>query len=184
MRSSNEIQKQLTVYSALLDLTVVTATIPFQTPAASGVPWVGRNLAHRLGSSTFKPLNALGKMKGPVVVNYPPGASPAQMAEVHAYVQAANYAVRTGELSATGRVSTTGALRAASNQAAAAERQAAGAAGQPYYGVVGHVPDTTWIGKPVPPIWLDQTGSVNSSVGAQALRYPLGFKPTGFTVGK
>ncbi len=89
------------------------------------------------------------------------------------------------------------------SEAAVAERSAALLAGQPYKGVVGHLPDRTWLGmypycqissayKPLAQKsaerpgaswgWLDQDASVNSSFGAQSKRYPDGYEPTEFRV--
>ena len=45
---------------------------------------------------------------------------------------------------------------------------------------VGHVPDTTWTGTAQPHSWQALDGSINTSLGAQALRYPVGYEPTGF----
>lgn len=61
-----------------------------------------------------------------------------------------------------------GLLRRQASHAAALERARALAAGTPYRGVVGHVPDTTWTGKPEPFEWADQSLTVNSSMGGQA----------------
>jgi toxin YxiD len=60
------------------------------------------------------------------------------------------------------------------------EGRRAAAAGEPYAGDVGHVPDTTWVGKPDPPSWQDLTEKANKSLGAQARNYPVGYKPTRF----
>jgi hypothetical protein len=77
-------------------------------------------------------------------------------------------------------VSTGGQLRAEASASAREEGRRAAAAGTPYAGNVGHVPDTTWVGKPDPPSWQDLTEQVNKSLGAQARKYPIGFKPTRF----
>lgn len=42
------------------------------------------------------------------------------------------------------------------------------------------LPDTTWTNTPVPPSWLDLDRTVNSSLGAQAKNYQIGYKPTWF----
>jgi len=120
---------------------------------------------------------------GTVYVNPPPGATADQVQQVQSYVTGANQAVIADALSPEGRVSTAGSLRNAASLAAAAERQAAADAGTPYQGQVGHVPDTTWTGTPVPFMWLDLDPRVNASIGGQANRYPLGFVPTDFQVG-
>lgn len=85
-----------------------------------------------------------------------------------------------GALSPTGRVSTHGDLKAASTVARNSERTLAEEAGAPYQGVVGHAADTTWTGQPVPREWHDQTQRVNSSLGAAAGNYPVGYRPTIF----
>ena len=63
-----------------------------------------------------------------------------------------------------------------------ARSKLAGLQGRPYQGVVGHGPDTTWTGKAEGYRWLDQNYRVNSSLGGQSTRYPIGFKPTGFVL--
>ena len=117
---------------------------------------------------------------GPVDVKPPPNATPEQINQVKQYVKGANEALNDGALSPTGRVSTKGALRTEASTAAAAERARAAAAGQPYSGHAGHVPDTTWTGKADPHSWLDLDPTVNTSIGGQANRYPIGYKPTEF----
>ena len=107
-------------------------------------------------------------------------ATPENVAQTKAYVDGCNDAMKDGALSSTGRVSTTGTLRTEASRAAAVERATAAAAGNPYTGHVGHVPDTTWTGTAQPHSWLDLNPSVNMSLGAQALKYPIGFQPTGF----
>ena len=119
-------------------------------------------------------------MSGPVDFEISPSWTPEQIAHGKAAVESANRALRSGGLSPTGRVSTKGRLRRQATREAAAERNRAEAAGQSYRGVAGHGPDTTWTGKPKPPEWQDEDWIVNSSLGAQARRYPLGYKPTEF----
>ncbi len=119
---------------------------------------------------------------GTVTVNPPPNATAAQIQQVQAYVDGANQAVDQGLLM-NGRVPTAGDLRVAASAAATAERASAAAAGTPYQGQVGHVPDTTWIGTPLPFSWLDLDPSVNMSIGGQTRRYPIGYVPTGFNIG-
>ena len=119
---------------------------------------------------------------GTVYVNPPPNATLAQIQQIQAYVNGANQAVDQGILMG-GRVSTAGALRLAANRAADIEAARGAAAGTPYLGQVGHVPDTTWIGVPEPFSWLDLEPRVNLSIGGQARRYPLGYVPTDFQVG-
>ena len=46
---AHETRGAFRVYTALLDLTVVAASIPFQVPSAASIPWLGKNLAARLG---------------------------------------------------------------------------------------------------------------------------------------
>lgn len=120
---------------------------------------------------------------GPVYVKPLPNATPEQIAQTQQYVNGANQAAVAGALSPTGRVPTAGSLRNAASQAAAAERAAANAAGTPYQGVVGHVPDTTWGGTPDPFLWMDLDPAVNASIGGQANGYPIGYQPTEFIFG-
>lgn len=118
---------------------------------------------------------------GPVIFKPPKaGASAAEMDQIREYTAGCNKALEDGALSPTGRVSTGGKLRAEASAAAREEGRRAAAAGEPYAGNVGHVPDTTWVGKPNPPSWQDLTEQVNKSLGAQARNYPLGWMPTRF----
>jgi hypothetical protein len=120
---------------------------------------------------------------GPVEIYLPKkGATPEEIDQMQAYVDAANRAKAEGALSPTGRVSTEGELRLDSNVAAREERARAEAAGTPYQGHVGHAPDATWTGKPQGYEWHDQTGRVNTSLGRQAQRYPIGYRPTRFVL--
>jgi RHS repeat-associated protein len=120
---------------------------------------------------------------GPVYVNSPPNATPAQVQQVQAYVNAANQAIGADALSVEGRVPTQGDLRQAASIAARAERTRAAAAATPYQGEAGHVPDTTWGGTAQPFLWLDLDPSVNRSIGGQANGYPFGYVPTEFIFG-
>jgi hypothetical protein len=119
-------------------------------------------------------------LSGPVVFRAPEGATAAEIAQLRAYVEGSNEALRNGVLSPVGRVSTKGTLRTDASIEAALERARAVEAGAPYQGHAGHVPDTTWTGNPVPHSWLDLSPRINSSLGGQAGRYPLGYKPTEF----
>jgi hypothetical protein len=110
----------------------------------------------------------------------PPGATSEEIAQVKAYCEQCNQALEDGALSPTGRVSTSGALRAAASRSAAMEREAGIARGEPYAGHVGHVPDTTWTGNPYPWAWMDLIPRVNMSLGGQAVQYPIGYMPTEF----
>ncbi len=121
-------------------------------------------------------------MTGPVRLKPPPGATPDELAQVRRYCDGCNQALAQGELSPTGRVSTKGPLREKASRAADRERARAETAGQPYQGHAGHVPDTTWTGNPVPPGWADLSPRVNTSLGGQTGRYPVGYKPTIFEV--
>ena len=96
------------------------------------------------------------------------------------HVDMANAARLEGHLAEEGRVSTKGKLADEARLAAREERVRAERAGTPYSGVAGHVPDSTWTGKPTTGIWQDQNYSVNSAFGSQARHMPLGFKPTVF----
>ena len=117
---------------------------------------------------------------GPVEFSPPPNATAAEIAEVKNYVAVCEQARCSGQLSSTGRVGTSGTLRRQASGAAAAERRRAQAAGTPYSGVVGHGPDTAWTGNPVAPVWIDMSPRVNSSLGGQVGRYPVGYIPTRF----
>ncbi|WP_448710662.1 hypothetical protein [Microbacterium profundi] len=126
--------------------------------------------AHKPGS---------GESSGPVVFYDPKkGATPDQKAQIQEYIDGCNAAGKDGYLSPTGRVSTKGELRTDASAAAAAEK-----AGGTYTGHPGHVPDTTWTGIPDPHSWLDLDPSVNTSLGSQALRYPVGYRPKNFIYG-
>lgn len=120
-------------------------------------------------------------MKGKVVFVDPVGGTTLQGQNmIREAVALGNLAEQNGFLSPTGRVSTLGALRADASAAAAAAREAAAEAGTPFRYVVGHGPDTTWTNRPVSPYWQDVLASINSSLGSQSRRYPIGYKPTGF----
>lgn len=120
-----------------------------------------------------------GETSGPVVFYDPKGgATPDQQAQIQAYVNGSNDALRDGYLAPNGRVSTTGQLRQDASAAAAAER-----VNGVYNGHAGHVPDTTWTGQPNPHSWLDLDPAINQSLGGQSRRYPIGYQPTGFHYG-
>ncbi len=121
-----------------------------------------------------------GSGSGIVEFKAPPDATPAQIAQVKAYVDGCNKALNAGKLSSTGRVSTRGSLRSQASRAARKEAQRAEKAGTPYTGHVGHVPDTAWTGTPEPYDWLDLDPVVNTSLGGQSNGYSEGYKPTGF----
>jgi hypothetical protein len=131
-------------------------------------------------SSPASPQLSADGMSGPVEVKPPPNATPEQIEQTKKYVEGSNKALKDGALSPTGRVSTKGDLRADASLSAAQERARAAAAKTPYSGHAGHVPDTTWTGKADPHSWLDLDPAVNTSIGGQAKRYPIGFKPTEF----
>lgn len=172
-------KERLKVAEALSDLASLAA-LPLDIPKAASIPLLGKALAQKIGSGVK--MKGLGPLKGPVDFKYPANSTPLQKAESHAYVGTGNHAHRIGALSPTGRVSTSG-MKVAKQQAIATEKAAGVARGTPYRGVVGHGPDTTWTGNPIPPQWLDQSRLVNGSMGSQAAKFPLGFQPTGFTVG-
>jgi YD repeat-containing protein len=118
---------------------------------------------------------------GPVIVRLPKaGATAAEVAQLRAYTQLSNDALFQNRLSPTGRVSTQGVLRTDASYSARLERAQAQAAGIPYQGHAGHTPDTTWAGEPDPFAWLDLSPRVNMSLGSQAARYPIGYRPTRF----
>jgi hypothetical protein len=125
--------------------------------------------------------NPGNSMSGPVLFNGPlSGATAAEEAEIMESVSLLNLVEREGYLSPTGRVSTSGALRADANKFAAIERARAAEAGTPYQGFVGHAADTTWTNRPDAAFWVDVSQKINSSMGSQAKRYPLGYFPTRF----
>jgi len=119
--------------------------------------------------------------RGPVEFAPPKNnATPENILQTKAYVNVCNEALKDGALSQSGRVSTKGQLGKLASAAAKEERAIAATTGNPYQGHVGHVPDTTWTGTAQPHSWLDLNPSVNTSLGAQALKYPIGYQPTKF----
>ena len=127
---------------------------------------------------TVKERNKLGS--GPVVFKPPKNATEAEIEDMRKYVEGSNEALNAGYISSIGRVSTKGKLRRLASNAAKQERRRAYNQGTPYYGVVGHVPDTTWVNNPIPYKWQDEFSRVNSSAGKQATNYSIGYKPTEF----
>lgn len=119
---------------------------------------------------------------GPVEFRVPEGATPAEVAQFHDYVNRSNQYLADGSLSDSGRVSTAGEIAREARREARLERIRARADGTPYEGVVAHVPDSTWVGKGKPPGWGDYTSRVNSSLAGQVNRYPVGHNPTMFIV--
>ena len=119
-------------------------------------------------------------MSGPVEFKAPPNATQNQIQQVKDYVDGCNNALKDGALSPTGRVSTGGDLRRKASSAARNEKVGAAQAGTPYSGHAGHVPDTTWTGTPQPHSWLDLDPTVNTRLGGQSTKYPIGYKPTIF----
>jgi len=147
--------------------------------ALIAVPFgVGRAVRGLRGANGAKGLVEAGD--GVIRFRPPPGATPEEIAQVQRYVDAAERARLEGRLSKTGRVSTDGELRLEASKAARREKLRAAEAGTPYDGHAGHAPDTTWIGKPEAYEWHDQTRKVNSSLGGQVRKYPVGFKPSEF----
>ncbi|MCU5328081.1 type VII secretion protein [Bacillus wiedmannii] len=138
------------------------------------------NKAKKVPVEKVNGVKGAGKAGGPVEVKAPPGATDEQIAQVKAYVEGSNKALEAGALSPTGRVSTKGKLRQEASRAARLEGKRAADNGEAYKGHVGHVPDTTWMGKPEPHSWLDLDPKVNMSIGGQANKYPIGYKPTKF----
>jgi hypothetical protein len=136
------------------------------------LPWGGE------GSNRVS--EGAGNLSGPVEITPPPKATSEQIAHTKAYIAGANQALQAGRLSPTGRVSTKGRLRYQASESADREKLRAAAAGIPYKGHAGHVPDTTWTGTAEPFSWLDLDPSVNLSIGGQVKRYPIGYKPTEF----
>ena len=134
----------------------------------------------KLPARSAEAATADARLSGPVTFRPPPQATAEEIAQVRAYVDGCNAALCDGNLSPSGRVSTQGPLRADAHRAAALERARAAAAGDPYSGHAGHVPDTTWTGSAVPPSWMDLSPRVYSSLGGQAAHYPIGYQPTEF----
>jgi len=124
-----------------------------------------------------------GQGYGPVYINPPPNALPAEIRQAQSYVDVGNEAIAANYLSIDGRVPTQGAIYTAGRRLAQAEARRASAAGAPYKGQVGHGPDTTWTANPQPFKWLDLDPRVNLSIGGQANRYPFGYVPTEFILG-
>jgi RHS repeat-associated protein len=119
-------------------------------------------------------------LRAPVLFSAPPAANAMEEAHTLEAISLANLAHDEGLLSVVGRVSTQGALGSAKSAAAGVERARALEAGTPYKYVVGHGPDATWTGKAATRFWQDVLSRVNSSLGGQARRYPLGYRPTRF----
>ena len=116
----------------------------------------------------------------PVMYVDPSGYKKCDTQQVKDYVNGCNEALKAEALSSTGRVSTKGDLRRQASAAARNEKIRAQQAGTPYSGHAGHVPDTTWTGRPQPYSWLDLDPIVNTSLGGQSTKYPVGYKPTIF----
>ena len=115
-------------------------------------------------------------MSGPVVFYPPKNPTAAEIQEVDDYVAGCNRALEANALSPTGRVATTkSSLAKEAQDAAARERKAHP---ELYSGgkVAGHVPDTGWGRGPEPHEWQAMTRRVNSSLGGQNKRYPVGYK--------
>ena len=124
-------------------------------------------------------------MSGPVVFYPRKNATEAEMKEYQEYVAGCNRALEAGALSATGRVPTAGtALQREASQAAQFERAAHPEKYPSPDIVAGHVPDSTWMGKAEPYEWQPMSPKVNSSLGGQNNRYPVGYKPTEFLRGE
>ncbi len=120
-------------------------------------------------------------MSGEVV--YRPNAtmSAADREAMDRATQAFQASLEAGHMHPDGRRPTKGPLRDSADRAAARERRRAIRDEEPYVGAAGHNPDTTWSGEAEPPGgWIDVPHSVNSSMGAQSQRYPIGYRPTGF----
>jgi hypothetical protein len=119
----------------------------------------------------------------PVKVKVPKWASPEEVGQFERYVAGSNRAVAANALSKTGRVATTtNGVRRDAEKAAYKERKRAEAAGTPYKGVAGHVPDAAWMGQGQPYEWQDMSKRVNSSLSGQIGNYPVGYKPTHFEI--
>ncbi|MDR2157163.1 MAG: hypothetical protein LBO81_05235 [Clostridiales Family XIII bacterium] len=150
--------------------------------AAFGAAFSGAFYGLSRGVSALKlRFGSSGPDKGPVEFTTPKNnVTNENIAQTRSYVRGCNEALKDGALSPSGRVSTKGSLGFQAHKAARAEKRAAAASGNPYQGNVGHVPDTTWTGTAQPHSWMDLSPSVNKSLGAQALKYPIGYQPTKF----
>ncbi len=124
-------------------------------------------------------------MSGPVVFYPRKDATEAEMKEYREYVAGCNRALDAGALSPSGRVPTTGTdLGRQATKAAQLERKAHPEKYPSSDVVAGHVPDSTWMGKAEPYEWQPMSRRVNSSLGGQNNRYPVGYKPTIFLLGE
>ncbi|OLO54563.1 hypothetical protein BKH26_09945 [Actinomyces oris] len=124
-------------------------------------------------------------MSGPVIFYPPKNATAAELKEFDNYVAGCNRALEAGALSKTGRVPTAGTgLQREASQAAQFERAAHPEKYPSPDIVAGHVPDSTWMGKAEPYEWQPMSRRVNSSLGGQNTRYPVGYKPTVFLLGE
>ncbi|CAL9529999.1 hypothetical protein SUDANB6_04036 [Streptomyces sp. enrichment culture] len=119
---------------------------------------------------------------GEAEVGIPDWATDDEAQQCADYVDAADAAIAQGQMLPTGRVSTAGAIRREAAREAAAERRRAAAAGTPYAGVAGHVPDAMWPGQEKPPTWIDMTKHVDSGLPAQGQRCPVGCSPRRFVL--
>ncbi|MEU5874212.1 hypothetical protein AB0A73_21980 [Glycomyces sp. NPDC047369] len=149
----------------------------------------------RRGPSVPKPTKSHGTLQkragatsGPVIFSIPRRLdgklSTEHRRQAQEYIDAGNQALRDGKLSASGRVrpSQDPTLKNEKEMAARRERDRAEAAGEPYGDLVAaHLPDTTWAGTAQPPGgWGRHDEVINSSLGSQSDKYPVGYKPNGF----
>mgnify|MGYP001689910483 FL=1 len=123
-------------------------------------------------------------MSGPVVFNPPKNPTEAEIAETREYVAGCNRALDAGALSQTGRVPTTSTTLGTEAKYAAKRERIAHPELYSDGKVAGHVPDSTWMGKPDPHEWQPLSSRVNSSLAGQNNRYPIGYKPTEFILGE
>ena len=124
-------------------------------------------------------------MSGPVVFYPRKDATDAEMKEYRDYVAGCNRALDAGALSPTGRVPTTGTnLARQATKAAQLERKVHPEMYPSSDVVAGHVPDSTWMGKADPYEWQPMSRRVNSSLGKQNNRYPVGSNRRSFFSGK
>ena len=147
------------------------------------------------GSATQRPVSTLtthgvthgtvqrraGIFDGPVIFSAPSkGATPNETGQAQEYADAANRARREGRISSRKKLDFS-AIKA-KDRAALQERKRAEAEGKPYGDdVAAHLPDTTWGGDGNPiEGWGRHTKGVNSSLGAQSAKYPVGYRPTEF----
>ncbi|WP_018351941.1 DUF6244 family protein [Longispora albida] len=129
-------------------------------------------------------MRRLGITEGPVILRLVENPTDDERLHLVEYVEGAQRALEAGQTPVTGRVSVRGQLNKDKERAAELERRRAQAAGEPYGELVAaHLPDTTWTGVADPPQgWGRHTHRMNSSLGSQSARYPVGYRPESFEI--